>query len=86
MRVKVSERNQISLPSSVRKQLNIKPGDYLLVDVQDGLIMMLPLPPNKTNYLSGLYKEIWAGVDANEYIREERASWQESDKQDFENE
>ena len=38
MRVKVSERNQISLPSSVRKQLNIKPGDYLAVDVQDGLI------------------------------------------------
>ena len=58
MRVKVSERNQISLPSSVRKQLNIKPGDYLLVDVQDGLIMMLPLPPNKANYLLGLHKEI----------------------------
>ena len=79
MRVKVSERNQISLPSSVRKQLNIKPGDYLLVDVQDGLIMMLPLPPNKANYLLGLHKEIWAGIDTDQYLREERASWRDSD-------
>ena len=81
MRVKVSERNQISLPSSVRKQLNIKPGDYLAVDVQDGLITMLPLPPQNVNYLSGLHKEIWAGIDANEYIREERASWQDSENE-----
>ena len=47
MRVKVSERNQISLPSSVRKQLNIKPGDYLLMDVQDG-----SLPPSHARLLA----------------------------------
>lgn len=78
MQVKVSERGQISLPSSVRKQLNIQPGDYLLVDVQDGLLIMAPAPPPDTNYLLGLHKEIWAGIDTTEYLREERASWQDS--------
>lgn len=81
MQVKVSERGQISLPSSVRKQLNIQPGDYLLMDVQDGLIVMLPLPPPDVNYLSGLHKEIWAGIDTTEYLREERASWQDSESE-----
>lgn len=74
MRVKVSERGQIALPSSVRKQLNIKPGDYLVVDVQDGLIIMAPTPSSNTNYLLGLHKEIWAETDTTEYLREERGS------------
>ena len=74
MRVKVSERNQISLLSSVRKQLNIKPGDYLLMDVQDGVIVMAPAPPPNTDYWLGLHKEIWAGIDTTQYLREERSS------------
>jgi AbrB family looped-hinge helix DNA binding protein len=78
MQVKVSERNQISLPSRVRKELNIQPGDHLLVDVQDGLIIMMPLPPPGVDYLAGLHKEIWEGIDVEEYIREERASWRDS--------
>ena len=81
MQVKVSERGQISLPSSVRKQLNIQPGDYLLVDVQDGLLIMAPAPPPNTNTLSGLHKKIWAGIDTTEYLREERASWQDSENE-----
>lgn len=81
MQVKVSERGQISLPSSVRKQLNIQPGDYLLVDVQDGLLIMASAPPPNTNTLLGLHKEIWAGIDTTEYLREERASWQDSENE-----
>jgi len=40
--VKVSNRYQISLPSLARKQLNIQAGDRLLVDIQDGMIVLLP--------------------------------------------
>jgi AbrB family looped-hinge helix DNA binding protein len=78
MRVKVSDRNQIALPSKVRRELNIQPGDYLLVDIQDGIIVMMPAPPPGVDYLAGFHKEVWARINANEYIREERASWQDS--------
>ncbi|HZM20092.1 MAG TPA: AbrB/MazE/SpoVT family DNA-binding domain-containing protein [Anaerolineales bacterium] len=37
--VKVSAKFQITIPQIVRKKLNIKKGDSLLVDVQDGVIV-----------------------------------------------
>ncbi|MCB9159334.1 MAG: AbrB/MazE/SpoVT family DNA-binding domain-containing protein [Caldilineaceae bacterium] len=40
--VKVSSRHQISLPSAARRQLGIEAGDRLLVDVQDGILILIP--------------------------------------------
>lgn len=40
--VKVNGRYQISLPSRTRQQLHIKAGDRLLIDVQDGVIILTP--------------------------------------------
>jgi AbrB family looped-hinge helix DNA binding protein len=39
--VKVSGRYQVSLPSLARRLLNIEAGDRLLVDVQDGMLILL---------------------------------------------
>lgn len=78
--VKVSGRYQISLPSQARQTLNIEAGDRLIVDVQDGLLILLPQPEDYVGYLSGLHGEIWEGVDAAEYLNEERAAWQPSKK------
>lgn len=74
--VKVSSRHQISLPSTARQALGIEPGDRLLVDVQDGLLILIPTPDDYVSAMAGLYREIWVGVDTDEYLREERASWQ----------
>ncbi len=41
--VKVSSKYQIAVPQIARKKLNIKQGDLLLVDVQDGMIILIPL-------------------------------------------
>ena len=57
--VKVSSRYQISVPSAARKRLNIQAGDRLLVDVQDGLIILYPQPTNYTDHMYGLHKDIW---------------------------
>lgn len=76
--VKVSRRHQISVPRIARERLNIKSGDRLLVDVQDGLLILLPQPENYTVHLAGLHREIWVGVDANSYLEEERAAWNHS--------
>ena len=75
MTVKVSKRYQIAVPSVARQLLNIKSGDRLLVDIQDGMMVLIPEPENYTEAMAGLHKEIWEGVDAQEYIDEERNAW-----------
>jgi AbrB family looped-hinge helix DNA binding protein len=73
--VKVSNRYQIALPSLARKQLNIQAGDRLLVDIQDGMIVLLPQPHNYAEYLAGLHQELWQGIDPVAYLNEERDVW-----------
>lgn len=78
--VKVSKRNQIAVPAMARQLLNIQSGDRLLVDIQDGLIVLIPEPDNFTETLAGLHREIWREVDAQKHIDEERNAWATSPK------
>jgi AbrB family looped-hinge helix DNA binding protein len=78
--VKVSPRYQISLPSRARQELNIQVGDRLLVDIQDGMIILLPQPDDYVSHMAGLYQEIWQGIDTTNYLNEERAAWLESNE------
>ncbi len=73
--VKVSKRHQIALPSRARRALNIQPGDRLLVDIQDGLLILMPRPKDYVAHMAGLHKEIWTGVDTDRYMDEEREAW-----------
>ena len=76
--VKVSAKYQIAVPQMARKQLNIKKGDRLIVDVQDGVIILIPQPKRYTDYLQGLHSEIWKDVDIQKYLNRERDSWTNS--------
>jgi AbrB family looped-hinge helix DNA binding protein len=76
--VKVSKRNQIAVPAIARQRLNIKSGDRLIVDIQDGIMILLPEPVNYTEAMAGLNREIWEGVDGQTYITEERNAWARS--------
>jgi AbrB family looped-hinge helix DNA binding protein len=76
--VKVSNRYQIAVPQHARKRLKIKSGDRLLVDVQDGMIILLPEPENYTQLLAGLHREIWE--KSGEYLIGERNAWTGSSK------
>jgi len=78
--VKVSKRYQIAVPALARQILNIKSGDRLLVDIQDGIMVLMPEPENYTEAMVGLHKEIWEGVEAQEYVDQERNSWAGSPK------
>jgi AbrB family looped-hinge helix DNA binding protein len=73
--VKVSRRHQISVPRIARDRLNIQSGDRLLVDIQDGLLILIPQPQNYTDRLAGLHQEVWAGLDTTAYLQEERDAW-----------
>ena len=76
--VKVSAKYQVAVPQIARKKLNIKKGDRLLVDVQDGVIVLIPQPKRYTDYLAGLHGEIWKGVDIQKYLNEEHDAWTNS--------
>jgi AbrB family looped-hinge helix DNA binding protein len=76
--VKVSSRYQIAVPSIARKRLNIQSGDRLLVDIQDGLLILLLQPQNYTAHLAGLHREVWEGLDTTAYLQEERDAWDTS--------
>ena len=73
--VKVNAKYQITLPKVVREKLNIKLGDRLLVDVQDGMMVLIPEPTSYADYLDGLYGEIWKGMDSRGYLKAERDAW-----------
>jgi AbrB family looped-hinge helix DNA binding protein len=75
-RVKVSSRFQIAVPADARKKLHIKQGDQLLVDVRDGSFVLLPEPADYADHLRGLHREVWDGVEPQEYVRQEREAWQ----------
>jgi len=55
--------------------MDIETGDYLRVEVQDGVIMLIPEPTDPVEELRGLGREIWEGVDAQEYVDRERDGW-----------
>ena len=74
-RVKVSSEHQIDVPAAVLERLAIHGGDHLLVEVRDGVIVMIPESRDPVAELKGLGREIWEGVDVQEYIDGERDDW-----------
>jgi len=73
-RVKVSSRNQIAIPSEIRRKLGIKPGDRLIMDVHEHHILVARDPLEHPEDFIGPH-DAWAGVDIDEYIRAERDAW-----------
>ncbi len=76
IRVKVSKKYQIAVPSEVRKQLGIRSGDELLVELRDGYAVLLPEPGDYSRRLRGLHREVWQGVEPQDYVSQEREAWQ----------
>ena len=70
--VKVSSKYQAALPADARRLLGIEAGDRLAVHVEDGVIMLIPQPADAVEALRGLGREIWEGVDAQEYVNQLR--------------
>jgi AbrB family looped-hinge helix DNA binding protein len=75
LQVKVSSKHQIAVPAAVRRELAIDAGDHLMVEIQDGVIFLIPEPTDPIEELRGLGREIWDGVDAQDYINGERNGW-----------
>jgi AbrB family looped-hinge helix DNA binding protein len=63
--LKIGRNHRITLPASIREELNLRAGDQLAVKVRDGMIVLVPLGRDAVEQLKGLHREIWHGdVDA----------------------
>jgi len=74
--VKVGKRYQIVIPKKVREQLGVNIEDELIVGVRDARIIMQPRPRRYSEYMQGLGKEVWGGIEATEYVKREREVWE----------
>ena len=74
--ITVSRKYHIVIPKDVRQRLNLRPGDQLLVRLEDGQIILRPRPKSYARYLRGLHKEVWDDLDATEYVNRGRESWE----------
>ena len=74
-RVKVGPKYQVVIPQSVRRKVPIFPQKEVLVEEVDGVIVILPQPKSFTEFMLGLGKNTWEGIDPKSYIRKERAAW-----------
>ncbi len=71
--VKVSKRYQIAVPSEARRALHLHSGDRLIVDIQDGMLLLVPEPENYTRHLAGIQREI-LGKDHGEIVGQQDLS------------
>lgn len=75
-KITISSKYQVVIPKAVRKALELRPGDQLLVQLEDGKIVMRLRPQSYTKHLRGLHKNVWKGLEATEYVKRERESWE----------
>ncbi|HSB06047.1 MAG TPA: AbrB/MazE/SpoVT family DNA-binding domain-containing protein [Thermodesulfobacteriota bacterium] len=75
--VTLSSKNQIAIPKSARQKLAIGPGDQLILNVEKDSLILKPKPRSYSKHLRGLHRTIWQGVDATDYVRKERQTWED---------
>lgn len=68
---KLSSKNQIVIPSEVRKHLHIKQGDRILMAVRGDTVILLRRPEKYTQAIRGMGE----GVYPSDYIEKERENW-----------
>ena len=83
----ISSKYQITLPARLVRELGLKPGDKVAVEVEHGCLVLHPRPKDWVSYtagaLEGLYGKTKEDVDA--YLREVRGSWAEDEEEESEN-
>lgn len=74
-KARLGKKNQMVLPSCVRKRLGIAEGDEVLIKVEGNIALIIPKPKSYASHLCGLHSEIWRDVNIDQYVSEERNSW-----------
>ena len=73
--VKVGPKYQVVIPQSIRRKVPLVPRTEVLVEEINGAIIILPEPKSFTEFMFGLGKDAWEGIDPRSYVKKERAGW-----------
>jgi bifunctional DNA-binding transcriptional regulator/antitoxin component of YhaV-PrlF toxin-antitoxin module len=76
VKVKVGPKYQVVIPQTIRKKIPLVPKKKVLVEEINGVIFILPRPSSFTEFMIGLGKEAWKGVDPKGYVKKERETWE----------
>jgi hypothetical protein len=64
------------LRSDEAQRLGLEPRiAKLLVDMRDNSIVLLPEPHDYARHLRGRHREVWEGIDPQNYVVSERETW-----------
>ena len=74
-KVKVGPKYQVVIPRSIRNKISLLPKEEVLVEEINGAIIILPHMKSFTEFMFGLGKDVWKGIDPKSYVKKERASW-----------
>ena len=74
--VTMSRKNQIIVPREAREKLHLKAGEQFLVLCKEDRIVLIPKPRSFVEKMAGLHREVWEGADAQNYLNDQRESWQ----------
>ena len=74
--VRLSRKNQIVVPRRAREALQLRPGDRVYVEIEGGEVSLRTRPADATTHMRGLHKHVWAGVDPDAWLHQERDTWQ----------
>lgn len=75
MTTKISSKYQVVIPKAVREQAKFREGQRLHVYSMGDSVVLSPQPRSYTQKMLGLGEQLWQGIDPLEYIRSERANW-----------
>ena len=73
--IHLSNKGQVVIPQQIRHELHLKQGDCFKIWIEQDKIILKPMERYGKRLL-GLGKELWQEVDAKEYLRKERNSWE----------
>ncbi|MDJ0870944.1 MAG: AbrB/MazE/SpoVT family DNA-binding domain-containing protein [Gammaproteobacteria bacterium] len=57
----LSSKSQIVLPAEVRRRLGLRPGDRLVIEVEDDHVVVRKAPASDVDALAELRSELWRG-------------------------
>lgn len=73
--VTLSSKNQIVVPREARERMSLRPGQQLLVLCREDRIVLIPRPDDFVGHMTGLHKEVWQDLGADEHLSRERDGW-----------
>ena len=75
---KLNKDRSVKIPEEILRKAGLKPGTEIiwLYDEGTGQILLMEKPDSFAKAMKGLGKEVWKDIDVNEYVKEERKSWE----------